>query len=164
MKILDIYAKGYAGATMGGTSFMVNIEVEEGRFLDSEQNDGYMLNILVPNPGYGTEPRFRLSSKLVDKEDGSISLWGEEEEFNSEELKTILTWCADNQIETQASLIKLEIEVVKEKLDEIRSEFRTVLKTSVQSLTDMEEKQTKMSLLNEEMELLERQYERLHGA
>lgn len=165
MKILDVYAKGYAGATMGGTSFMVNAEFPKERFPRIEEigHDGYIVNILIPNSNYDGTPRFSLVTKLIDQKDSSISLWGEEETFTDEETHQIQIWINENNIEQQALEIEQEINEITVKMD---ANYDKVMKLyNKTGITEDEQKTTILEIdqLNKEYDVLNKRYEELHG-
>lgn len=158
LKLLSIYKKGYAGHTMGGTSYMIHLDVPEDRFPEIEQRgcDGYMLNVVVPNEDDGTELRFRLTTKTI-YEDGEVGFWREDEVFTAEEIQYMHRWCEENQIREDAANIKREIKKVRQLKQKKRLELFELVEKGKVVNTNAYNK------IREELDELQKQDDILHG-
>jgi hypothetical protein len=110
--VLGIYAKGYAGATMGGVSYMLNLKEEE---IQGVKNP--VASVLYEND---TEKVIiRLCSRLI-MEDGRVTHWGEDKNFNSHQKAKIKKWIEDNSIIEDAKHITKRY---KENFDELMASY-----------------------------------------
>lgn len=95
LKVLNIEYLGYAGATMGGVGFVINLDVPKGRFPNIQEG---MAKLSVTVPIDNEEKlRYYIISRLVG-EKGKISHWREDVELTNEEINIIETSLAEQNI------------------------------------------------------------------
>jgi hypothetical protein len=107
IKILNIEYKGYAPATTGGVSYIVNMEAPSERFPDIAKGRA-RLSVVVPLRK-SEKIKYHIISRLID-DNGKISHWGEDEELNLEEKQLIDAWIIENKLIEDARAIDEEHE------------------------------------------------------
>lgn len=164
IKILDVHAKGYAGATMGGMSYMINLDVPAGRFPEVEERgcDGYLLNVVVLEPQYGNTLKFGLSTKKI-YEDGSLGLWGEDEEFTSEEIQLFQAWCDEFDVRADAENTKQRMAEISKEIERKDEEIRKIRLIPVNSVEEILARSEKTDRIHTEIKMLTKEREELAG-
>lgn len=103
MKVTGIYSKGYAAATTGGISYILDIEVAKDRFPDI---DTPCIALVVPvNNDRSISPR--LVSRLVS-DSGRVSHWGGYEELTPDETLAVMRFVWENSLIDDAANIRRE--------------------------------------------------------
>lgn len=158
LKPLQIEYMGYAAATTGGVSFMVKMEVPEGRFPDIK-NGAVVLNIVAPLKRKSLT--YRVVSRMVDG--SGVTHYSEQVKLTREERTVIDQWTKENGIRKQADEIAAKFESARQYYFDVCEELNQVyykkkqptnLDELISQNKEIAELQKKAEKANAEMESL----------
>jgi polyhydroxyalkanoate synthesis regulator phasin len=151
--------KRYAGATTGGISYMIDINVEPEQFPSLKDRTG-ALNIVVSVADFSVN--YSICSKLIS-EDGSTSHWREETKLTDEEHSIISEWIANNNIRKDAMMLAREYETTRERWFEKMDECIKKMEESSDndSLEDFKARRDDIDSLNNEADQMRKRLDEL---
>lgn len=154
-ELKKIESAGYAH-TMGGVSFMIDVEVAKNRF--SIEQEKTRINVVVPD---NTENKmiFNVVSKTIE-ENGKVTFSGEIEEFTKEEILYMNEWCEKNNIRDEGNKILIEYKNEIENHFNLNDKFNEIINEEmIKNMKNIIDKSKRLKLvmvqLNESEEKIE---------